>query len=125
MNKHYILNKKNEIKQIAIWKDDIFDPDLFAKWAKWFFNFRQIALDTFGDKTVSTIFLGIDHSIFSEVPTLFETAIITNISDDERKFDIQARYRTYRQAIEGHQQYFQKLQKKTPGKGVGIFDECL
>ena len=51
------------------------------------------------DVRISTVFLGLDHSYFLKIPTLWETMIFGGENDQA----YQERYGSYEQAIEGHQ----------------------
>ena len=58
--------------------------------------------------TVSTIFLGIDHSFSSRgPPVLFETMVFTDYGGEE-----QLRWSTFDEALAGHQQLVEKLTKQ-------------
>ena len=73
------------------------EPDLH-KWEKWLEKSdRHIARDEIGDVTVSTVFLGIDHSWGDGDPILFETMIFGGKHDQ-----YQVRYSTRIEAIHGH-----------------------
>ena len=53
-------------------------------WAKWFETAdRVVAKTKIGDSTVSTVFLGIDHSFGDGPPLLFETMVFGGPLDDE------------------------------------------
>lgn len=56
-------------------------------------------LDTFDEVSVSTVFLGWDHSFGSETPILFETMVFGGIHSD-----YQRRYTTYEDAEVGHKE---------------------
>lgn len=58
---------------------------------------RMICRDEFGDITVSTVFLGVDHNYGDGPPLLFETMIFGGEHDQ-----YQERYSTRLQAVEGH-----------------------
>lgn len=59
---------------------------------------RTIKVDVFGEVTVSTVFLVTDHSFsHSDSPVLFETMIFGGQYND-----YQTRYHTYDEALEGH-----------------------
>ena len=58
---------------------------------------RTVALDTFDDITVSTVWLGIDHQYGAGPPLIFETMIFGGPLDEE-----QWRYSTENSAIAGH-----------------------
>lgn len=60
---------------------------------------RTVAKTTFGDVTVSTVFLGIDHSFGDGPPLLFETMIFGGEFDDDLR-----RYETWSEAEQGHQE---------------------
>lgn len=57
-------------------------PDLM-EWAEWFEKAeRRVAKDEIGPRTVSTVFLALDHSFRGGRPLLFETMIF-GPEDDE------------------------------------------
>lgn len=65
-----------------------------AKWGEWFgdFSHRLVAKTTvsspdpdFRDVKVSTVFLGIDSSLFNKVPILWETLVFRNGEAAERE----------------------------------------
>jgi hypothetical protein len=66
-------------------------------WMKTNNDKRQIALDTYKDVMVSTVFLGMDHGYNSDKPILFETMIFGGEHDE-----YQERYATYEEALAGH-----------------------
>jgi len=98
--KHYILeNKKHK------------EVDLMT-WARWFEknSNRRVAL-TKGKKGwfVSTVFLGIDHSLGLGKELLYETMVFDSGTDlDQNPF----RYSTYKQAEAGHKKVVSQLKKK-------------
>lgn len=70
------------------------------KWAKWYQESnRSIAVseNKSGDIKVSTIFLGIDHSMGEGEPQLFETLIFGGEYDQKM-----SRFSTYKKALLGH-----------------------
>jgi hypothetical protein len=68
------------------------------EWGKWFETAdRHIGKDTIGDVTVSTVFLGIDHSYGTGAPVLFETMVFGGVHDG-----YQDRYTTRWEALIGH-----------------------
>lgn len=73
----------------------------FMTWAKWFENSNEkriIAKDKIGDSTVSTVFLGLDHSFTdSDIPVLWETMIFGGKHNDYLE-----RYSSKEDAIKGH-----------------------
>jgi hypothetical protein len=91
MNDHYILNAAGE---------PIPEPDVM-RWARWFETAdRHVARTELpNDVTVSTVFLGLDHS-FGRDPQLFETMIFGGDLDQT-----QDRYATRQAAINGHAHY--------------------
>jgi hypothetical protein len=70
-------------------------------WARWLQNTtdaRRVAIDDFTGGRVSTVFLGLDHSLGNGPPILFETLIFGGPLDGE-----QWRYCTWKEAETGHQ----------------------
>lgn len=74
------------------------EPDS-AKWGEWFKSAnRQLARDEVaGGVMVSTVFLGMDHSLCDPEPTLWETMIFGGPNDE-----YQERYTTRIDALAGH-----------------------
>lgn len=72
-------------------------PDI-VKWGLWYETAdRHVARDIVNDVTVSTVFLGIDHSFGRDEPVLFETMIFGGPHDE-----YQRRYCTWDEAEAGH-----------------------
>jgi hypothetical protein len=90
MMKLYIL-----VDKVPVLTDDL---DI---WNTYISQNRSIKFTEFGDTiSVSTVFLGLDHSIMNKEygPILFETMVFGSKYDDH-----QERYRTYDEAILGHE----------------------
>ena len=78
-------------------KTPILEPDLLAC-GRWFGENRAVARTVIKDTTISTVFLGIDHSFSDDgPPILFETLVFGGPLNDE-----QARYATWDEAEKGH-----------------------
>lgn len=95
INSKYILDKNGNPRRCG---------DLM-KWAKWFESSgdkRRIGLDYVGKKTVSTIFIALDHSFGHGKPLVFETMVFPEC-------DIVDRYSTRKQDIAGHKKWVKKL----------------
>jgi hypothetical protein len=87
MGRHYILDESNT--PVAV--------DLMA-WVSFIDRDRnRVALDERGDVTVSTVFLGLDHSFGFGPPVLWETMIFGGEHDQ-----YQERYTSHADAVEGH-----------------------
>ena len=70
------------------------------QWSRFYSDFeknRRIARETIGGVDVSTVFLGIDHGIFSEKPVLFETMVFGGAHDEYCE-----RCSTWDEAVEMH-----------------------
>jgi hypothetical protein len=76
----------------------------FEKDCRDFENRKRVAKTTIGPYTVSTVFLSIDHNFGKGQPILFETMIWSDkdINNPGAFFDVQYRYRTWEEAMEGH-----------------------
>lgn len=90
MNDKYILDGKTPV----------ICEDLMT-WAKWYEKADRVVKRTElpGNILVSTIFLGLDHSFFTDAPQLFETMIFGGEQDG-----YQERYSTWEEAEKGHEQ---------------------
>ena len=85
------------------------EPDLLT-WAQWFEEAdRCVALTIQGDVRVSTIFLGLDHSLGHGPPLLFETMAFVGHADVG-----QERYSTWAEAEAGHARMVARVFKPTP-----------
>jgi len=69
-----------------------------TKWGSQSKEDKTVGRDQFGDVSVSTVFLGIDHSFSGGTPVLFETMIFGGEYDQ-----YQERYCTWDEAESGHQ----------------------
>jgi hypothetical protein len=96
----YILNGHKPVKC-----DDL------MWWAWWFETAdRQVADSIQGDVRVSTVFLGIDSSLFGHgPPELFETMVFINGSGGDCE-----RYATWDEAEAGHRRWVKQVFKPTP-----------
>lgn len=93
MTDNYILKDKKIVKC-----DDL------IKWANWFEKAdRNVAVDSFDDIMVSTVFLGLNHQFGNGPPLLFETMVFGGELDQEMD-----RYSTWDEAIKGHKIVVQK-----------------
>ncbi|MAF42608.1 MAG: hypothetical protein CMI54_00375 [Parcubacteria group bacterium] len=74
------------------------------EWGRWFEDAdRDVAKNYIGESsehTVSTVFLGIDHSFGGGKPLLFETMIFWEDANDYEEY--QERYSTWEEAEAGH-----------------------
>jgi hypothetical protein len=75
----------------------VLEPDLYA-WGRWFETAeRHVAQVHLGDVTISTVFLGLDHSWGGGPPLIFETMVFGGPHDG-----YQERYSTRTEALMGH-----------------------
>ena len=90
MSDKYILDESG---------NPVVEPDLL-KWARWYETAdRNVALDRIGKVRVSTVFLGLDQSLYERTRSiLFETMVFGGSHDGE-----QFRYATRDEALSGHQ----------------------
>jgi hypothetical protein len=97
----YILDENHGIKM---------EPS-FIEWGKWFATHsRTVNRDMYFDNdivvTVSTVFLGIDHSAgTSRTPILFETMVFDGEHDGYR-----VRYHTWEEAETGHRKVCEMIE---------------
>ena len=64
---------------------EIVGLDNVIEWEQWFKTAdRKVGMDKIGDKSISTVFLGLDHSFYLELdnqkPILFETMVFPDFS---------------------------------------------
>ncbi len=86
MNDKYILKDRQAV------------PASLEEWAKWFQTAdRIVAKSDVGDVSVSTVFLGLDHSFGDGPPMLFETMIFGGEHDE-----YQDRCSTWKEAEQMH-----------------------
>jgi hypothetical protein len=96
-HKNYILKDKEVIEV---------NPDQWIEWMRLGFEKRLVARTDIGIRySISTVFLTIDHnwSMWGP-PILFETMVFTKEGNDE---DME-RYRTWDEAIAGHERMVDK-----------------
>jgi hypothetical protein len=89
MSEYYALNDDHTVRPIS---DTL-------EWARAFEDRdkRRVARDQIGEVTISTVFLGLDHSWGGGPPLIFETMIFGGEHSDD-----QWRYSTWYEAVEGH-----------------------
>jgi len=81
--------------------------DDIVEWGAWLENAeRTVASDTVKSSSVSTIFLGVDHSLGNGPPLLFETRVFGGKLDQEVN-----RYSTWEEAEAGHQEMCERVRK--------------
>ena len=91
---------------VLIDKKPVAEPDILT-WSKWFESAnRRVDETQIGDASVSTVFLGIDHSFGSGPPLLFETMVFCGPLDQE-----QDRCSTWEQAQRMHNDMCTRVRK--------------
>lgn len=89
---YYMLGENNEV---------VVTTDIVL-WGAWFETAdKHVARSKILDHDVSTVFLGVDHSLGSGPPLLFETMIF---EDGDMSGVFTRRYSTYAEALEGHEE---------------------
>ena len=85
------------------------------EWADWFDEANRVLFQTMvGNRQVSTVFLGLDHSFFENgPPLLWETMVF---GGDDRDEEYAMRYTTYDQALAGHTQTVIELRERYDGE---------
>lgn len=87
---YYILNQNGEPER---------ETDVL-KWAEWQKNAdRHLARDIISGSVISTVFLGLDHSMIAIGPPVLWETMIFGLPDEE---SYQDRYATRECALEGH-----------------------
>lgn len=79
-----------------------------VEWARWFVTpgVRRIAMTDVGGARVSTVFLGVDHSLGIGPPRLFETMVFGGPHDG-----VEERSSTFEEAEATHDKWVQRLQQ--------------
>ena len=79
-------------------------------WARWFTDNedrRIVSYDTISNVDISTVFLGVNHNLYREVPMIYETMIFQK-EGDNRVLD---RYPTREAALRGHCTILEAMKK--------------
>ena len=111
MRLHYVLDDKKPVR-----------ADLM-QWAQWFKSAdRRVAKTSVGGRSVSTVFLGIDHNFDMDgPPILFETMVFhKDDGNDDPWHDYQVRHPgSWEQAEEGHRRLVQLVKDNPAGPPEG------
>jgi RimJ/RimL family protein N-acetyltransferase len=93
------------------------EPDL-ERWAHWMTDphARRVAWTEVGEWTVSTVFLGIDHSFGSGPPVLWETMVFGPDPWDEAQW----RYTTRAAALAEHEQIVEHVRRGGAPEDLGV-----
>lgn len=93
--------------------DKIVVPELdLIRWGKALENGFRVALDEFDGITVSTVFLGLDHSYRdSDIPILFETMVFFDSGGYESQY--MERCSTYDEALAQHKRVVEMYKKES------------
>lgn len=89
MSEHYVLEADHSVRPAELMEWAVFFEDITN---------RRVALDKIGEASVSTVFIGLDHSFGDGPPLIFETLISGGAHDQEMW-----RYSTWDEAVAGHQ----------------------
>ncbi len=94
------------------------EEDLLT-WARWYETaHRQLALDRFGDLTVSTVFLGLDFNPHDGgVPLLWETVVFCKRGREGRVERVE-RFCTREGALAGHRALLREILRDAQEPGV-------
>lgn len=109
---HYILLNDHSIEPLYIFdeNDTIIEESLNVWWEFYKdIERRRIGYDIIGNITVSTVFIGLNHSCYNDEPALFESTIFENGNEKYCK-----RYYTWEEAQEGHIKIVEYAKKQTP-----------
>lgn len=98
----YILDEDNQPIKVENASD----------WANGFEEERKrVALDEINGVSISTVFLGLDHSHGAEKPILWETMCFSHNLDYDQ---YQERYSSYEEAVEGHKKCVEAVKANQP-----------
>lgn len=114
MNDYYILDEAHELVPVETYRAyfDWLDQERAARGQEFPEATLQVAFDELGDRpdTVSTVFLGLDHSWGRDSPLLFETMLFTDDNRDSSMW----RYSSWDEALAGHAAVVAAVRNKTP-----------
>lgn len=106
MIKYYRLNDTNEVEEC-----DMFQAEEFLCSER-----KIVKQEDVGEKWVSTVVLSIDHNFLKDNdPIIFETMVFS--IDAPGLDEYCARYRTYQEALNGHNAVVEKLKQGIPLDG--------
>lgn len=78
---------------------------------KWLQKNRIVKKSYIGGMEVSTVFLGLDHSLIGDgIPVLWETMIFGEVMGED--WEYQWRYTSHKEALEGHAEVCRTLERK-------------
>lgn len=99
---HYILLPDNSVEAIQVFdENDVIIEEALIAWSEFFQDAdrRRVGYDIIDDITVSTVFIGLDHSFDQGPPVLFETMVF------EKGEEVYCRrYHSWTEAEKGHAQ---------------------
>jgi len=99
---YYILDKDHNPVKI----------EDFNQWATEMQTIKRVGIDEVKDTTVSTVFLGLDHSFgVTDKPVLFETMTFGSNPDFS---EFQWRYDSWDKAVKGHQEIVKQIKAGIP-----------
>lgn len=98
MSEHYVLNDDHSVREAELMEWVVAFNDM---------DRRRVALDKIGNASVSTVFLGLDHSFGDGPPLIFETLISGGEHDQEMW-----RYSTWDEAVAGHKAAVELVSKE-------------
>lgn len=116
MNIYYILDKNHEVI-----------PTDALTWGKFFedFNNRRVAFDNIKGIHISTVFMGLDHSFppsqFEEEDPIYQPLVFETMIFGGKHDDYQERYRTWNEAVEGHNLAVKLVKDDSENKNEGAF----
>lgn len=102
MGEHYVLNEDHTVREVGLMEWAVAFEDMSK---------RRVALDKVGRASVSTVFLGLDHSFGEGPPLIFETLISGGAHDQDMW-----RYSTWDEAVAGHEKAVSLVRKSEPAE---------
>lgn len=98
-------------RYVLVDKIPVREPDVI-KWGKALENRFRVALDEFNGITVSTVFLGLDHSYRdSDIPILFETMVFFDSEGYAGQY--MEKCSTYDEALAQHKRVVEMYKKES------------
>lgn len=95
------------VKKYILEGEKVIEKKDFTQWIAWMGKSDRQVRNTFVEGVrISTVFLGLDHSLGGPRPVIFETMVFGGKYNES-----QERYCTFEKAVKGHEKWVTKVAK--------------